>query len=131
MRVWRMRTGISFSVTLSDRRRLRIWSKIDAPQKRVWRARIVLLSAEGVGRNAIMRETGKSKTCVWRWQERFAAEGFEAFCATRRSARWFLYALFVETKAAEIAPASLKLCERLRFVRAEQSPPFVRLEWRG
>ena len=22
-----------------------------------------------------MRETGKSKTCVWRWQERFAAEG--------------------------------------------------------
>ena len=24
-----------------------------------------------------MRETGKSKTCVWRWQERFAAEGFD------------------------------------------------------
>jgi hypothetical protein len=22
-----------------------------------------------------MRETGKSKTCVWRWQERFASEG--------------------------------------------------------
>ena len=27
--------------------------------------------------NAIVHETGKSKTCVWRWQERFAAEGFE------------------------------------------------------
>ena len=24
-----------------------------------------------------MRQTGKSKTCVWRWQERFAATGFE------------------------------------------------------
>ena len=24
-----------------------------------------------------MRETSKSKTCVWRWQERFAGEGFE------------------------------------------------------
>ena len=24
-----------------------------------------------------MRETGKSKTCVWRWQERFAAEGVD------------------------------------------------------
>ncbi|OAP41629.1 hypothetical protein ATB98_21340 [Sinorhizobium saheli] len=24
-----------------------------------------------------MRQTGKSKTCVWRWQERFATEGFE------------------------------------------------------
>ena len=23
-----------------------------------------------------MRRTGKSKTCVWRWQERFIEEGF-------------------------------------------------------
>ena len=36
-----------------------------------------MLSAEGLGTNAIMRETGKSKTCVWRWQERFPAEGFD------------------------------------------------------
>jgi transposase len=49
----------------------------NAPQKHVWRAQIVLLSAEGFGTNAIMRETGKAKTCVWRWQERFAAEGLE------------------------------------------------------
>ena len=46
-------------------------------QKHVWRAGIVLLSATGMGTNAIMRETGKSKTCVWRWQERFAEEGVE------------------------------------------------------
>ena len=49
----------------------------NAPQKHVWRAEIVLLSAGGAGTNAIMRQTGKSKTCVWRWQERFATEGFE------------------------------------------------------
>jgi hypothetical protein len=49
----------------------------DAPQKHVWRARIVWLTAEGVGTNANMRETGNAKTCVWRRQERFAAEGFE------------------------------------------------------
>ena len=24
-----------------------------------------------------MRETGKAKTCVWRWQERFAADGVD------------------------------------------------------
>jgi hypothetical protein len=30
----------------------------NAPQKHVWRAQIVLLSAEGLGTNAIMRETG-------------------------------------------------------------------------
>ena len=27
--------------------------------------------------------------------------------------------------------ASLKLCERIGFVRLEEVPPFVRLEWRG
>jgi hypothetical protein len=43
-----------------------------APHKHVWRAEIVLLSADGVGTNEIMRRTGKSKTCVWRWQERLA-----------------------------------------------------------
>jgi hypothetical protein len=24
-----------------------------------------------------MRRTGKSKTCVWRWQERFTQQGYE------------------------------------------------------
>ena len=77
-----MRTGVSLSVTPADLDRLRnLVSDRNAPQKHVWRGRIVLLSAEGVGTNAIMRETGKSKTCVWRWQERFAAEG-----ASRRTA---------------------------------------------
>jgi transposase len=73
-----MRTGVCLSVTPADLDRLRnLVSDRNAPQKHVWRGRIVLLSAEGVGTNAIMRETGKSKTCVWRWQERFAAEGVE------------------------------------------------------
>jgi hypothetical protein len=37
----------------------------------------VLLTADGVGTNEIMRRTAKSKTCVWRWQERFIEEGFD------------------------------------------------------
>lgn len=49
----------------------------NAAHKQVWRAEIVLLSAAGVGTNEIMRRTGKSKTCVWRWQERFMQEGYE------------------------------------------------------
>ena len=73
-----MRTGISLSVTFADRTRPRALVKDrNASQKHVWRAQIVLLTAEGVGTSAIMRDTGKSKTCVWRWQERFAGEGFE------------------------------------------------------
>src|ERR1700757_823321 len=78
MRIWRMRTGISIIVTPSDRFRLEALVRDrNVPQKQVWWAEIVLLSADGLGTNEIMHQTGKSKTCVWRWQERFMQEGFE------------------------------------------------------
>ena len=77
MRVWGMRKGISFTVSPTDRARLTALIRDrNAPQKHVWRAEIVLLSADGIGTIEIMRRTGKSKTCVWRWQERFATQGF-------------------------------------------------------
>jgi hypothetical protein len=38
----------------------------NTPQKHVWRAKIGLLTANGVGTNEIMRRSGKSKTCVRR-----------------------------------------------------------------
>lgn len=37
----------------------------------------MLATADGLGTNAIMRLTGKSKPCVWRWQARFVEEGVE------------------------------------------------------
>ncbi len=52
-------------------------------QTHVWRAAIVLLSADGVGTHEIMRRTGKSKTCVWRWQERFMEEGVDGLLRER------------------------------------------------
>ena len=73
-----MRSGISISVSAADRRRLEtIVADRNTPQKHVWRARIILLTADGLGTNAIMAATGKSKTTVWRWQERFMAAGVE------------------------------------------------------
>ena len=73
-----MRDGISFTLSAADRQRLRdIAAAPRSPQKHVWRARIVLLSGDGLGTSAIMAETGKSKTCVWRWQERFMHEGVD------------------------------------------------------
>ena len=82
-----MRTGVTLSVTAADLDRLHALVKDrNAPQKHVWRAQIVLLSAEGVGTNAIMRETGKAKTCVWRWQERFASRGREGPVARQDAA---------------------------------------------
>jgi transposase len=83
-----MRPGISITLTPSDRRRLEaLVGDRNAAQKLVWRAQIVLLSADGLGTNEIMRRTGKSKTCVWRWQERFAAAGYAGLLRdkTRRS----------------------------------------------
>jgi hypothetical protein len=59
-----------------------------APQKHPWRAEIVLLGAGGAGTNVIIHQTGKSKTCVWRWQQRFATEGFEGLLRDKtRSSR--------------------------------------------
>ena len=49
----------------------------NTPSKVVWRAGIVLATADGLGTVAIMRRTGKSKPCVWRWQERYVDEGVE------------------------------------------------------
>ena len=74
-----MRTGISITVGSSDRLRLEgVVKERNFAQKHVWRAAIILLSAEGVGTHEIMRRTGTSKTCVWRWQERFMEEGVDA-----------------------------------------------------
>jgi transposase len=73
-----MRTGISFEVSTTDRRRLRaILRDRNSAQKHVWRAEIILFGAEGAGTMEIMDRTGKSKTCIWRWQERFMQEGVD------------------------------------------------------
>ena len=48
-----------------------------APQKHVWRANIILATADGCGTAKIMRRSGKSKPVVWRWQARFMAEGVQ------------------------------------------------------
>src|SRR5919112_1513879 len=71
-----MRTGIHFALSAADRARLEaIAGGGNTAQKHAWRARIVLATADGLGTLAIVRRTGKSKPCVWRWQERFMREG--------------------------------------------------------
>src|SRR3954470_22857295 len=71
-----MREGISVEVSAADRARLEaVAADRNSPQKHVWRARIVLATADGLGTGEIVRRTGKSKPCVWRWQERFVREG--------------------------------------------------------
>jgi transposase len=89
----------------------------NAPQKHVWRAEIVLLTADGVGTNAIMRQTGKSKTCVWRWQERFMEEGFDGLLRDK-------------TRPSRIKPLGAEAAERVVALTLGK-PPGETTHWTG
>jgi transposase len=79
-----MRSGVEVRLMPEDRIRLeRIVAERNTRQKHVWRARIVLLSAAGVGTMEIVRRTGQSKPTVWRWQARFAAAGVDGLLRDR------------------------------------------------
>src|SRR6266436_2527250 len=116
MRVWRMRTGISITLGPADRRRLKALARDrNTPHKHVWRAEIVLLSADGVGTNEIMRRTGKSKTCVWRWQERFMEAGYDSL-------------LHDKTRPSRIPPLGSGVTERV-VTLSNTAPPTEATHW--
>jgi transposase len=111
-----MRPGTCIDLSPVDRRRLEaLVGDRNAPQKHVWRARIVLLSAEGIGTNEIMRRTGKSKTCVWRWQERFVAEGYEGLLRDK-------------TRPSRIPPLGPEVAERVVALTL-RDPPAEATHW--
>ena len=73
-----MRAGVVVHLSPTDRKRLR--SMVDdrnSLRKHIWRARIVMTTADGVGTLETMRTAGVSNTAVWRWQARFMDEGVE------------------------------------------------------
>src|SRR6201984_1696349 len=116
MRVWRMRTGISITLKPADRRRLKALARDrNSPHKQVWRAEIVLLSADGLGTNEIMHQTGKSKTCVWRWQERFMQEGFEGLLRDK-------------TRPSRIPPLGAAIAARV-VALTQTDPPAEATHW--
>lgn len=106
-----MRTGIFITLKPADRRRLQALARNrNTPHKHVWRAEIVLLSADGCGTHEIMRRTGKSKTCVWRWQERFMTAGYDGL-------------LHDKTRPSRIQPLGADIAGRVvALTRTEPSP---------
>src|ERR1700689_4449332 len=61
-----MRKGIEVRLGPGDRERLEaVIGSGNSSQKHVWRPRIVLLSADGVGTMAIRRQTGKANPTIW------------------------------------------------------------------
>ena len=97
-----MRKGVDVRLGPGDRERLdAVIGSGNSLQKHVWRARIVLLNAAGLGTMAMQRQTGKGKPTIWRWQARFMAKGVAGLlhdatrpaarnhCRQRRSSRWW------------------------------------------
>src|ERR1700730_10160393 len=100
-RVCGMRKDVVVEVSRLDRTRLEaIVADRNSPQKHVWRARIVLLTAAGLGTGEIKRRTGKSKTCVGRWQERFIAAGVDGLLRDK-------------TRPSRIPPLGPQVAERV------------------
>jgi transposase len=111
-----MRKGISITVTPADRVRLEaIVRDRNSPQKHVWRARIVLLTADGQGTNAITRAVGKDKTVVWRWQERFMQEGVAGLTRDK-------------TRPSRIPPLPTVTVDRV-VALSNQMPPHAATHW--
>src|SRR5215469_13566395 len=98
-----MGKGIEVRLGPGDRERLEaVVGSGNSPQKHVWRAEIVLLSADGVGTMEIQRQTGKGKQTIWRWQVRFMAEGVDGLLheATRPGRKKALAAATIERVVA-------------------------------
>jgi transposase len=104
-----MRKATMIDLIETDRVALRaIVTDRNSLQKHVWRAQIVLLSAEGCGTMELTRRTGTSKTSVWRWQERFLAEGVSGLLRDK-------------TRRSRIPPLGTEVAARV--VAATQSAP--------
>jgi transposase len=110
------RTNIRLSA--ADRRELEaVAANRNSPQKHVWRAKIVLLTADGHGTAEIMRATGKAKTVIWRWQERFGKEGVAGLWRDK-------------TRPSRIPPLRPEVAERIVALTLAGPPPTAS-HWTG
>ena len=112
-----MRKGIEIEVNAADRARLEaIVADRNSPQKHVWRARVILATADGCGTAAVMRRAGVSKPSVWRWQERFMTEGVDGLLRDK-------------TRPARIPPLPKAVVEGVVTRTLEEAPPGEATHW--
>jgi transposase len=112
-----MREGITVEVSSADRARLEaVVVDRNSPQKHVWRARIVLLTADGHGTVEIMRRTGEAKTAVWRWQQRFMEQGVDGLLRDK-------------TRPSRIPKLADAVAERVVELTLGSDPPGETTHW--
>jgi hypothetical protein len=82
-----MREGVEVRLRPGDRERLDgVVADRQSPQHHLWRARIVLMTADGAGTMAIRAATGKGKPKLWRWQARSMQGGADWLFTQHREA---------------------------------------------
>jgi transposase len=106
-----MATESGIWLSPEDRAELERWAADrNTPQKLVWRARIVLMWAEGAGVTAVVRATGKTKRTAYRWRERYLRDGVAGL---RRDA----------SRPGRKPPLSATMIERVVRMTLHQKPP--------
>src|SRR3954454_13054087 len=79
---------VGVQVPAADRELLASWTRSPSLKAGLaQRARVVLLAADGVGTNEIVRRVGLSKPAVIGWKGRFACEGIAGLADRAKSGR--------------------------------------------
>jgi len=91
--------------------------QLSATDRNDWRAKIVVLTADGHGTAEIIWATGKAKTVIWRWQERFGEEGVAGLWRDK-------------TRPSRIPPLSPEVAERVVALTLAGPPPTAS-HWTG
>jgi transposase len=111
-----MRKDVVVDVSAANRARLEaIVADRNSPQKHVWRARIILLTAAGLGTVEITRSAGRSKNCVWRWQKRFMQQGVTGLLRDK-------------TRPSRIPPLGAEVAQQVVEL-TQQDPPGETTHW--
>src|SRR3954464_411561 len=113
-----MREGITVEVSAADRARLEaVVADRNSPQKHVWRGRVILAAAEGLGTSATVRRTGKSKPRVRRGGGRVGGEGVDGLLRDK-------------TRPPGTPPLPETIVERVVEL-TRQGPPCEATHWTG
>src|SRR5690242_12158866 len=106
-----MRKIEQIGISAADRERLeRLVRDRNTPQKVVWRARIVLLAADGLMAEGIAATVGKSLLTVRRWRRRYVAKGVDGL-------------LRDATRPSRVKPLTSEKINQMVHMTLHQKPP--------
>jgi transposase len=132
-----MGEGVEVRLRPDDRKRLDgVVSDRKSAQCHVWRARIVVMTADGAGTMAIRAATGKGKPTIWRWQAHHMQDGADGLFRDAPRGRAFAavspeqLATMVERTLHEDPPAATHWTLRSMAKASGLAPSTIHRIWR-